>query len=114
MQRAFGMVVPNAVENGATGKAATWKGRPRVERTISEPKSNPVAWLNASFCGILDSSRVGGIRSGRPLALFRRGECFVQPRLATIGGVPMNDPVLSRFVDSRNRGANLIGGAIWR
>jgi hypothetical protein len=26
----------------------------------------------------------------------------------------MNDPILGRFVDSRNRRANLFGGAIWR
>jgi hypothetical protein len=26
----------------------------------------------------------------------------------------MNDPTLGRFVDSRNRRANLIGGALWR
>jgi hypothetical protein len=26
----------------------------------------------------------------------------------------MNDPILGRFVDSRNRRANLIGGALWR
>ena len=45
--------------------------------------------------------------------LFRR-ERFVQPRLATIGRVAMNDPTLGRFVDSRNRRANLIGGALWR
>ena len=46
--------------------------------------------------------------------LFRRGKRLVQPRLATIGGVAMNDAVLGRFVDSRNRRANLIGGALWR
>ena len=43
-----------------------------------------------------------------------RSERLVQPRLATIGSVAMNDPTLSRFVDSRNRRANLIGGALWR
>jgi hypothetical protein len=32
----------------------------------------------------------------------------------TIGCVTMNDPTLGRFVDSRNRRANLIGGALWR
>jgi len=26
----------------------------------------------------------------------------------------MNDPTLGRFVDSRNRRANLIGAALWR
>jgi hypothetical protein len=26
----------------------------------------------------------------------------------------MNDPTLGGFVDSRNRRANLIGGALWR
>jgi hypothetical protein len=45
--------------------------------------------------------------------LFDRGECLVKTRLATIGGVAMNDAVLGRFVDSRNRGANLIGAALW-
>jgi len=45
--------------------------------------------------------------------LFRR-ERLVQPGLATIGGVAMNDPILGRFVDSRNRRVNLIGGALWR
>ncbi|HTL79227.1 MAG TPA: hypothetical protein VL136_07445, partial [Candidatus Babeliales bacterium] len=33
------------------------------------------------------------------LDLFRRSERPVQARLATIGGVAMNDPVLRRFVD---------------
>ena len=46
--------------------------------------------------------------------LFRRGERLVQPRLATIGGVAMDDSTLGCFVDSRNRRANLIGGALWR
>ena len=46
--------------------------------------------------------------------LFRRGKRLVQPRLATIGGVAMNDPTFGRFVDSRNRRANLFGGALWR
>ena len=46
--------------------------------------------------------------------LFGWCECPVQPGLATIGGVAMNDPALGRFVDSRNRLANLIGGALWR
>ena len=45
--------------------------------------------------------------------LFDRDECLVKPRLATIGGVAMNDPVLGRFVDSGNRRANLIGAALW-
>jgi hypothetical protein len=45
--------------------------------------------------------------------LFRR-ERFVQPRLATIASVAMNDSALGRFVDSRNRRANLIGGTLWR
>jgi len=26
----------------------------------------------------------------------------------------MNDPILGRLVDSRNRRANLFGGALWR
>ena len=47
-------------------------------------------------------------------SLLRPGECLVQPRLATIGGVAMNDAILGRFVDSRNRRANLIGSALWR
>ena len=45
--------------------------------------------------------------------LFRR-ERLVQPRLATIGRVAMNDPILGCSVDSRNRRANLFGGALWR
>ena len=45
--------------------------------------------------------------------LFRR-ERLVQPRLATIGGVAMDDSTLGCFVDSRNRRANLIGRALWR
>jgi len=47
-------------------------------------------------------------------ALFSPGECLVQPRLATIGRIAMNDPTLGRFVDSRNGRANLMGGAFWR
>jgi hypothetical protein len=47
-------------------------------------------------------------------ALFRPSERFVETRLATICGVAMNDPTLGRFVDSRNRRANLIGGGLWR
>ena len=47
-------------------------------------------------------------------ALFRPGERLVQSRLATISGVAMNDPILGRSVDSRNRRVNLIGGALWR
>jgi hypothetical protein len=43
-----------------------------------------------------------------------RSERLVQPRLATIGRVAMNDPTLRSFVDGRNRRANLIGGALWR
>ena len=43
-----------------------------------------------------------------------RGERLVQPCLAAIGRVAMNDPTLRSFVDSRNRRANLIGGALWR
>ena len=46
--------------------------------------------------------------------LFRPSERFVQPRLATIGRVAMNDPTLGCFVDSRNRRANLIDSALWR
>src|SRR5215471_3880196 len=45
-------------------------------------------------------------------ALFRRKR-FVKTRLATIGGVAMNDPVLGRFVDRGNRRANLIGATLW-
>jgi len=48
------------------------------------------------------------------VALFRRSERPVQARLATIGGVAMNDPVLRRFVDCRNCCVNLIRGALWR
>ena len=29
-------VIPSEVENGATGEAATWTGRPEAERTGSE------------------------------------------------------------------------------
>ena len=47
-------------------------------------------------------------------ALFRPGKGLVQPRLTTISCVAMNDSTLGRFVDSRNRHANLIGGALWR
>ena len=47
-------------------------------------------------------------------ALFRPSERFVKTRLAAIGRVAMNDPTLGRFVESRNRRANLIGGALWR
>ena len=47
------------------------------------------------------------------IRLFDRGESLVKTRLATIGGVAMNDPVLGRFVDSRNRRANLIGATLW-
>ena len=43
-----------------------------------------------------------------------RSERLVQPRLATIGRVAMNDPTLRSSVDSRNRRANLIGGALRR
>jgi hypothetical protein len=50
----------------------------------------------------------------RTASLFSPSERLVQPRLATIGCVAMNDPTLRRFVDSRNRRANLIGGALWR
>ena len=45
------------------------------------------------------------------MRLFRRDECFIKTRLATIGRVAMNDPAFRRFVDSRNRRANLIGRA---
>jgi hypothetical protein len=45
-------------------------------------------------------------------SLLRPDECPVEPRLATIGGVPMNDAILGRFVDSRNRRANLIDSAL--
>ena len=70
-----------------------------------------MAWLKANFRGIL-RLRFAVLRM--TARLFRRDERFVQPRLATIGRVAVNDPTLSRFVDSRNRRANLIGGAFWR
>jgi len=54
-----------------------------------------------------------GRQQGRYSALLRR-ERFVKTRLATIGRVAMNDPTLGRFVDRRNRRANLIGGAFCR
>ena len=44
-------------------------------------------------------------------ALFRRKR-FVKPRLATIGCIAMNDPALGRFIDRRNRSANLIATAL--
>ena len=47
-------------------------------------------------------------------ALFRPSERLVQPRLATMGGVAMNDSPLGGLVDCRNRRTNLIGGALWR
>ena len=50
----------------------------------------------------------------RTASLFSPGECFVQPRLATIGRVAMNDPTLGRLVDRGNRRANLIGAVLWR
>ena len=50
----------------------------------------------------------------RTASLFRPSERLVQPRLATIGGVAMNDAIFGCFVDRRNRRANLFGGALWR
>ena len=50
----------------------------------------------------------------RTASLFRPSERLVQPRLATIGCVAMNDATLGRSVESRNRRANLIGAALWR
>ena len=47
-------------------------------------------------------------------ALFRPSERLVQSRLAPIGRVAMNYPAFGRFVDCRNRRANLISGALWR
>src|SRR5262245_26219192 len=44
--------------------------------------------------------------------LFRRGERLVKTRLSTIGRVTMNNPTLGRFIDSRDRCANLIGGTL--
>jgi len=76
------------------------------EREVSEIKSRGIGSMR-TFAG---SSTPLGMR----FALFRRGECLVQPRLATIGGIAMNDPVLGGLVDSRNGGANLIGGAFGR
>lgn len=43
-----------------------------------------------------------------------RSERLVQPRLATIGRVAMNDPTFGCFVDGRNRCANLFGGPVRR
>jgi hypothetical protein len=88
----------------------------REDRGLSERKVSEIKSGNGTDgyrCGILRllPRRRNPLRT--TIVLFRRGECLIQPRLATIGGVPMNDPVLSRFVDSRNRRANLIGGALW-
>ena len=47
-------------------------------------------------------------------ALFSPGECLVQPRLATIRRIAMNDPALGRFVDRRNDCANFIAIRRWR
>jgi hypothetical protein len=40
--------------------------------------------------------------------LFRRLERFVEPRLATIGCVFVNDTALCSFIDCRDQRANLI------
>jgi hypothetical protein len=39
---------------------------------------------------------------------------FVKARLATVRRIAMNDAALRRFVDRRNRRANLIGTERWR
>ena len=69
---------------------------------------------NRAECG--DCKVVSGslAQRGGYSALLRPSERLVQPRLATIGGIAMNDPTFGRFVDSRNRRANLFGGALWR
>ena len=46
--------------------------------------------------------------------LFRPAERSIETRLAPIGRVAMNYPALGRFVDRRDRRANLIDGALWR
>src|SRR5262249_55492536 len=45
-------VIPSAVENGAAGEAATWTGRPEVERTGSErikSRRGPISSFAESF-----------------------------------------------------------------
>src|SRR3954466_9275497 len=78
--------------------------------------------LVVAFPGIaLDDSKVNCRRMVRgrfatfslTAALFCR-ERLVQARLATVSGVAMNDAIFGRFVDSRNRGANLFRGAFCR
>ena len=66
---------------------------------------SPLNLAEQAYCN--DVSKV------RYVALFRC-ERSVKPRLATIGRVAVNDSTLGRFVDSRNRRANLIGAALWR
>ena len=70
-----------------------------------------MAWLKVNFRGIL-RLRFAPLRM--TARLFRPSERLVQPRLATIGRVAMNDPTLGRLVDRGNRRANLIGAALWR
>jgi len=61
------------------------------------------AWY--AYCKRRQQNRCG--------ALFG-GEGFVKTRLATISRVAMNHSALGRFVDSRDRRANLLGSALWR
>ena len=70
---------------------------------------NPMAALKVSFRGIL---RLRFVPLRMTASLFRRGERLVKTRLATIGRVAMNNPILGRFIDSTDRRANLIGGAL--
>jgi len=65
--------------------------------------------LKVNFRGIL---RIRFAPLGMTPCLFRRGERFVKTRLSTIGRVTMNNPTLGRFIDSRDRCANLIGGTL--
>jgi hypothetical protein len=50
--------------------------------------------------------------SAKSLRRLIRRERFVKPRFTTIGCVAMNNSGLGRFIDSRNRRANLIGTAL--
>jgi hypothetical protein len=60
-----------------------------------------------------DHSRLRFAAVRNIVGLFCCGS-LVQAGLATIGGVPMDDPIFGCFVESRNRRANLIGGALRR
>jgi hypothetical protein len=65
-------------------------------------------WVSANLA---EQAYCNDVSKSRYVALFRRKR-FVKPRLATIGRVAVNDSAFGRFVDSRNRRANLIGTAL--